>query len=567
MYSGMKINERRRREYHLKGYWGEKTLADYWTESVRRTPGKLAVADSRGGRLTYAEADAASDRVAAWLQSVGVRPGEFVSTQIPGWTEFTVCCIGCLKAGTVINPIPPSLRERELDHILNTCESRVLFVPAFFHKFDYLHLGRTLPATVPSLRHVVAVEKGETPDRPDEHITPFSQILCADLPPAEPVRADADDLAVVLFTSGTESYPKGVMLTHNTVYAAIRPFADVLGLTADDVMLMPAPVAHATGFHHGVVTPFLLGGTSVLLDRFSPDKALSLIERERCTYTMGAAPIIHDMFCQMGQQRYDLASLRFFLCGGAPAPWHIFEGALASGFKILSVYGSTESVPHAVSSPDAPVERLLGTDGRAVPHVDVRVVDADRNPVPPGVEGEEASRGPNVFVGYLGEPELTAQALDDEGWYYSGDLCRMDAEGYLRITGRKKDIIIRGGENISSVEVESILLRHPLIRDAAVVSMPDPRLGERSCAYVMLYDPAATLTLDDLRAFFAERNVAKYKDPERLEIVSSIPRNPSGKIRKFLLRKDIREKMAREGLLAPLADSCASIVVSGLPKE
>ncbi|CQL89022.1 short chain acyl-CoA synthetase [Salmonella enterica subsp. enterica serovar Typhimurium str. DT104] len=189
---------------------------------------------------------------------------------------------------------------------------------------------------------------------------------------------------------------------------------------------------------------------------------------------------------------------------------------------------------------------MMNTDGYAATGVEIKIVDEDRNTLPAGHEGEEASRGPNVFMGYLDEPELTARALDNEGWYYSGDLCRMDEDGYIKITGRKKDIIIRGGENISSREVEDILLQHPRIHDACVVAMPDERLGERSCAYVVLKPPHLSLTLEEVIAFFSRKRVAKYKYPERIVIVKNLPRTASGKVQKFLLRQDIIERLRQE---------------------
>jgi acyl-CoA synthetase len=221
------------------------------------------------------------------------------------------------------------------------------------------------------------------------------------------------------------------------------------------------------------------------------------------------------------KRQYDISSLRFFMCGGSPVPRHLVKEALQIGFKVMGVYGSTESVPHSASSFNDSPERIINTDGRALAGIEIKVVNEFRKEVPAGVQGEGASRGPNVFVGYLKEPELTARVLDDNGWYYSGDLCSMDEQGYIRINGRKKDIIIRGGENISSVEIENILLQHPKVKDAAVVGMPDERLGERTCAYVEVSVPGHELTLEEVIAFFSKMNVAKYKYPERIEVIAS----------------------------------------------
>ncbi len=536
MSLGIKISESRKREYREKGYWGDATLEDYWDMSVKSSPGKTAVVDLQGTNYSYSELDAAAGRVAAFLKKAGVEPGDFVSMQLPGWAEYTVIYVACLKVGAVVNPILPNLREKELSYILNKCESKVLFIPSKFRKFDYPAMMHSLASEVPSLKEVVIVEKE---NKVDEGIT-LNKIIkeCSPLPSRS--SRTADDVASVLFTSGTEGFPKGVMLTHNNIIASEKAYTATFNLTYLDTILMPAPVAHATGFHHGVTASFLIGAKSVLQDIFTPEKSLWLIEREKCTFGNLCTSFVYDIVSSAKKGQYDLSSLRFFMCGGSPVPRHLVKEALEVGFKVMGVYGSTESVPHTASSTDDPPERIVNTDGRALPGIENRVVDPFHREVPFGVEGEEASRGPNVFVGYLKEPELTSRVLDDDGWYYSGDLCTMDEAGYIRITGRKKDIIIRGGENISSVEIENILLQHPKVKDAAVVGMPDERLGERTCAYVVLSQPEQELTLDEVRSFFANMNVAKFKYPERIEVLETMPRNESGKIKKFILREKVR---------------------------
>lgn len=539
MSLGIKSIESRKQEYRQKGYWGDATLADYWKMAVLSSPEKVAVIDQQGTSYTYAELDDLAGRLAAYLKEVGVEPGDFVSFQLPGWAEYTVIYGACLKAGAVVNPILPNFRAEELSFVLNKCQSKVLFIPTEFRNFDYPGMVRTLMPKIPSLREVVMVEKDK---KANEGMT-LGRVIREFSPQAGNSIRSADDLAAVLFTSGTEGFPKGVMLTHNNIISSERAFAAALNVTYLDVMLMPAPVAHATGFHHGVTLPFIVGAKSVLLDIFNPDTSLELIERERITCSMGSTPFVYDILRSLQKKKYDISSLRFFLCGGAPIPRHMVKEALEAGFKVLGVYGATESVPHTAGRLDDPLERIISSDGVAVPNVEIKVVDEARQPVPVGVEGEEASRGPNVFVGYLKEPELTARVLDDEGWYYGSDLCTMDDDGYIRITGRKKDIIIRGGENISSNEIENIILQHPNVREAGVVAMPDQRLGERACVYLVLKNADQGLTMEEMTAFFEEKNVAKYKYPERLEIVESLPRTASGKIQKFMLRQDIKSKL------------------------
>lgn len=538
----IKLRECQEREYRREGYWGDSTLADYWNMSVLNEPEKVAVVDSHGSCYTYTELDEIAGRVATFLKEEGVLPGDVVSFQIPNWSEFTIIYVACLKVGAVANPICTSYRENELIYILNKCESKVIFIPAEFRKYQYPPMIRALAPKIPSLKKVVVVEKGkETYEEItlDKVISEHSSLKSSNM-------HSADGIAVVLITSGTEGVPKGVMLTHNNIIASERAFAAALNINYLDVMLMPAPAAHATGFHHGVTLSFMLGAKSVLQDIFTADTSLNLIESERCTCTMGATPFIYDILRALQKKKYDTSSLRFFLCGGASIPRKMVEDSLKVGIKVLGCYGSTESVPHTVVRPDDSIEKRINTEGRVMAGMEIRVVDESRRPVPPGVEGEEASRGPNVFMGYLKEPELTAKVLDDDGWYYSGDLCVMDDDGYVTITGRKKDIIIRGGENISSNEIENLLLQHPNVREVSVVGMPDERLGERACAYVVLEDADKGLTLEEIKEFLCKNNVSKCKYPERVEIAEDLPRTASGKVEKFLLRKDIKTKLEKE---------------------
>ncbi|WJV65465.1 medium-chain fatty-acid--CoA ligase [Pectobacteriaceae bacterium CE70] len=535
----IKFNAARRELYRQQGYWGDASLADYWHQAVKAAPEKNAVIDNQGASYTYAELDRAAGCLATYLLACGIQPGDRVAFQLPGWCEFTLIYLACLKTGAVSVPLLPAYRETELLWTLNKSQARVLFVPTKFKNTCPMEMITPLRCQLPYLEQVVVVDKLA----PALSATSLSQVL-QDYPPLEyPIKVHGDQLAAVLFTSGTEGVPKGVMLTHNNILASERAYCATLNLSWLDTILMPAPLAHATGFLHGVTAPFLIGARSVLLDIFNPVHCLTLLVREKCTCVMGATPFVYDLLCTVQQQHCDLSSLRFFLCGGTTIPKKITRDCLQVGIKLLSVYGATESSPHAVVKLDDPLSRVINTDGIAAPGVEIKVVSKDRSLVPRGEEGEEASRGPNVFMGYLDEPELTARSLDDDGWYYSGDLCRMDEEGYIKITGRKKDIIVRGGENISSREVEEILLEHPYVREAGIVAMPDERLGERSCAYVVLKEPSHKLTLEDVIAFFGRKRVAKYKYPEYLVVVDNLPRTASGKIKKYLLRQDIIQRL------------------------
>lgn len=536
------FNEQRRAAYRQQGLWGDASLADYWQQTARAMPDKIAVVDNHGASYTYSALDHAASCLANWMLAKGIESGDRIAFQLPGWCEFTVIYLACLKIGAVSVPLLPSWREAELVWVLNKCQAKMFFAPTLFKQTRPVDLILPLQNQLPQLQQLVGVDKLA----PATSALSLSQIIADNTPLTTAITVHGDELAAVLFTSGTEGLPKGVMLTHNNILASERAYCARLNLTWQDVFMMPAPLGHATGFLHGVTAPFLIGARSVLLDIFTPDACLALLEQQRCTCMLGATPFVYDLLNLLEKQPADLSALRFFLCGGTTIPKKVARECQQRGIKLLSVYGSTESSPHAVVNLDDPLSRFMHTDGYAAAGVEIKVVDDARKTLPPGCEGEEASRGPNVFMGYFDEPELTARALDEEGWYYSGDLCCMDEAGYIKITGRKKDIIVRGGENISSREVEDILLQHPKIHDACVVAMPDERLGERSCAYVVLKAPHHSLSLEEVVAFFSRKRVAKYKYPEHIVVIEKLPRTASGKIQKFLLRKDIMRRLTQD---------------------
>lgn len=536
------FNEQRRAAYRQQGLWGDASLADYWQQTARAMPDKIAVVDNHGASYTYSALDHAASCLANWMLAKGIESGDRIAFQLPGWCEFTVIYLACLKIGAVSVPLLPSWREAELVWVLNKCQAKMFFAPTLFKQTRPVDLILPLQNQLPQLQQIVGVDKLA----PATSSLSLSQIIADNTSLTTAITTHGDELAAVLFTSGTEGLPKGVMLTHNNILASERAYCARLNLTWQDVFMMPAPLGHATGFLHGVTAPFLIGARSVLLDIFTPDACLALLEQQRCTCMLGATPFVYDLLNVLEKQPADLSALRFFLCGGTTIPKKVARECQQRGIKLLSVYGSTESSPHAVVNLDDPLSRFMHTDGYAAAGVEIKVVDDARKTLPPGCEGEEASRGPNVFMGYFDEPELTARALDEEGWYYSGDLCRMDEAGYIKITGRKKDIIVRGGENINSREVEDILLQHPKIHDACVVAMSDERLGERSCAYVVLKAPHHSLSLEEVVAFFSRKRVAKYKYPEHIVVIEKLPRTTSGKIQKFLLRKDIMRRLTQD---------------------
>lgn len=541
-------DENRAKEYRRQGLWGDATLLDYWMISAKSFPDKKVVVDDQGTGWTYRELDELSDRLAGGLQSkYGFLEGDIASVQLPNWAEFTLILIACLKLGVVVNPLLTGFRESELTHRLSKCESRILFLPGMFRGCDHVALAEQVAEKVPSLKHIVLVDKHPESVGEAKSVSRLSDIIRDFKPIERYTRSEANDVAIVLFTSGTESVGKGVMLTHNNLVANMKGYISLTDLHCFDSMMMPVPLSHATGLMYGVLVPFMMGMTSVFLERYTMDRCLDMIERERCTVIEGPTVIAYDMMRRVEERTdVDISSLRFFYCGGSPVPRTLVRKALKRGIRVLGVYGSTESAPHCIVSPHFPEEKVLTTDGCQVTGTEIKVVDDQGNQVPPWVEGEELSRGPGVFMGYIREPEMTKDALDEDGWYHSGDLCIMDEDGFIRITGRKKDVIIRGGENISSVEIEGILMLHENVTEAAVVSYPDNRMGEKACAYVVLKEPEKGLTIKEMQAHMEANGIAKFKWPERIEFIQALPRTETGKIQKFKLRDDVREKLKEE---------------------
>jgi acyl-CoA synthetase len=532
-------------EYRRHGLWGDASLYDYWSLTVRSAPEREAVVDSRGTRWTYRQVESLASRLAGYLRESGLNAGDVVTVQLPNWAEFLVVNVACLKLGAVINPVLPQHRHAELSHRIGLCGSKVLVMATQFRSMDYRDLAAQLVREQPTLSTVVAIEnRGHVDDR----FTSFDQAVHHDPVTAQDCRPGrGSDVAAVLFTSGSEAKAKGVVLSHDNLLASERAFAYDLNIGHADRMFMPGPLGHATGFLHGMTMPYMVGATSVLLDVFCGPDARDMIEAERCTCAMGTTAVIRELFDACEESGHQLSSLRKLCSGGAPVPRTLLERALRFGVRLHSIYGSTESAPHTLTRSGDPDERVVGTDGRAVTGTEIMVVDPKtRRRLPPGVEGEEASRGPAVFLGYLGEPALTRKVLDSNGWYYSGDLAVLDEAGYLRITGRIKDVIVRGGENISAIEVEEIIREHPGVKDVAVVAMPHDRLGESACAYVIQPPGARRIELEELQEFFILRGIAKYKIPERIEFADSLPMTPTAKVRKADLRAHIAALVAAE---------------------
>lgn len=528
-------NPERSRLYYERGDWRRDTIPSLFAAAVAAAPDKIAVRDASGAAVTYRELDDRAGRLAAYLAGRGIAKGDIVTVCLPNWWQTVVAILAVMRLGAVVNPIPTTYGRADLDFVLKKCRSAAVFVAAKFRTADFTRALHEISPTIADEIAVIRVGSGDI----DIGMS-FEHALAAPAVASAAALA-SDDPVAVLFTSGTESKPKGAIHTHNTILFGERALSGVLGIGADDVAFMASPISHTTGFMHGVVMTLTLGGTLSLLDVFSGPAAVEQMRAHRCTWTMGATPFLADTAAVLEESGGRLPDLRYFLSGGAPIPEALVRRAQAVGLRVLSIYGATESPPHTVVRPEDPIENTWHTDGRPLPGIETRIAGTNGEELPVGEVGEEWSRGPNAFLGYLGEPELTRKDLDQDGWYRSGDLARALPDGSIRIVGRLKDIIVRGGQNISVREVEDYIAAHPAVRSVAVVGVPHERLGETGCAIVVT-KPGHAVTLAELTEFLVGRGVAKFKLPERLEVWPSLPTTPSGKIQKFIIRKALGEK-------------------------
>jgi cyclohexanecarboxylate-CoA ligase len=518
--------------YRRTGLWRGETLAQAFVATAARVPDRIAVVDG-ATRVSFAALAAGAWEIAAGLGALGVARGDVVAVQLPNWHETITAYLAIARLGAVIAPVLPIHRQRELGFIARASRARVLIAPGRHRDCDHRALAHELRPDLPALEHVVVVR-----DAPAHGEHAWDALARAGGAPVDP--GDAEAIALLLHTSGTTADPKGVLHSHETLLAEARSLESVHGLSADDTTLMPSPLAHVSGIVHAFLVPAVYGARAVLMERWDAGTALGLLAAERVTYMVGAPTFLRDLAHHPDLGRHDVSSFRLFSCGGADVdPTLVREAAARLGCVAKRVYGSSEFPTLTTTGPDDPPERRIDSDGRAIGAAELRIVDDDGEPVAPGGEGEVLARGPECFLGYA-DPSLNVEAFTPDGWLRTGDLGAVDAAGFLRITGRKKDIIIRKGENISAREIEDLLATHPSIAELAVVGVADARAGEIACAVIRLRPAAVPPTLPELTTYLLGLGLSKRKLPERLAIVDDFPRAPSGKIIKRKLRDSLR---------------------------
>ncbi|MBB5684825.1 AMP-binding protein [Sphingobium boeckii] len=527
--------------YDGTGVWRDRPFGDIARDRAMSRPEAIAFA---GAEIrTVADIVGDAEALAAGLLYIGLTEGDVVGFQLPNWEECAVINLAAAMAGLVVNPISPIYRDVEVQQMLADSGCRAVFLTSMHRRFDYsAMIGRIRPS-LPSLDHVIHVRE-DAPTSYDALIeVGRGRALGTPAPAAAAVK-------LLLYTSGTTGRAKAVLHSHNSTARFVDACTRHWSVSEGETILMPSPVTHITGYSFGLEMPFLSGTQTILMEAWDADEAIRLIDRHQVTGTISATPFLQELTRAARAAGNHLPSLRFFACGGAAVPPEIIRDANANmaaepGFR---VFGCSELPMITLDWRGADQgERAATTDGEPIDY-EVLVVDDSGAILPAGKEGEILARGPSMFIGYA-DPAQTSEVITPEGYFRTGDLGMLTTENALLISGRKKDLIIRGGENISAKEIEDVLHRCPGILEAAVVAMPHERLGEGVCAYVVTsldHTPTERAIID----FVIAQGLARQKTPERVVIVEALPRTITGKIRKDQLRSDAR---ALKAALAPMS--------------
>ncbi len=515
--------------YAGTGVWDERTIAEQATALAEADPGFVALIEG-DMQITRAQIVADAESLSAAMHARGLRPGDVIAFQVPNWREAMVINTAAAMSGLVVNPIVPIYRDHEVTLMLGDCGAKAFFVASTFRKYDFAAMAVRIRADLPALDHIFTVRG----DGPDDYAALVAE--GRDMAFSRP-RVDPLGVKMVLYTSGTTGRPKGVLHSHVSIARILKESGDYWGIAPGEATLMPSPVTHVSGYANGLEAPFICGTRTVLMESWNAEEALALIDRHQLVGTVAATPFLVELAGAARKAGNPLPSFRFFACGGAAVPNDLIPAANAAfaNCRAFRVFGASEVPLVTFGWPNA--ETLAATTDGAIVDYDVRIVDDEDRDCPDGQEGEILARGPGMMLGYADEAQ-SREAITTDGYFRTGDLGVRSPDGAITITGRKKDLIIRGGENISATEIEDVLHGHPQVREAAVVAMPHARLGEGVCAYILAQD--APPSAQDLAAHVAASGLAKQKIPERFEFREDFPRTASGKVRKDQLRADVK---------------------------
>lgn len=540
------------------GLWADETAYDVVSREATRRPDDPAVLTDHV-ELTYADVVERVDTLAAFLAERGVADRDQVSVQFPNWWQILGVHLATSAVGGRFLSLHHKWRTRETSHLLEKTETTVWMVPETYRGFDYLSFVEELGAELDSLETVVVFRDDASTDVDLPGVDVFNEadVFAGDWSSGRAALADrdsppVDDGAHVLVSSGTTSLPTPSLWSENNLHALGRQYRDTIAMTDEDVAGGLAPLGTgATGYVYPVLYPLMEGATSVIMEDWtSPEDGLELLVERGCTYGLAIPTQLTQMMKAETFEDHDYEALRVFSNGGAPLPRSTAETVEeVMDCKVHTFYGASEAgVPTMIDVEADPREKRVSTVGRVLPGEELRVVNQYDEDVDPGEEGEVVWRGANNTLGLLNSPEAEADDWFGDGWFRSGDAGVIDEEGYLRIVGRKSEMILRGGRNINPGEIENELLTHPAIREAAVAPMPDPEFGEKACAFVVLGSDES-LTFEEMIAHLKDRDLTVWKLPERLEVLSELPKSEGGKIKKPELTELVTDKLLAEGEL------------------
>ncbi|MBI4333754.1 MAG: AMP-binding protein [Chloroflexi bacterium] len=535
-------------EYTRKGYWTAGTLSTVCRSNARAFPDREALVDSRT-RLTWGQVDDCVDSLALGLIELGFRKDDLIVTQLPNFVELYLWRVASERAGLLWLPVLRSWRQKEMETLFRSVRPAGVAIPRTFRDFDHFAMINALQPATPGLKHILVV--GD--EVPAGGIS-VKEILRkkADKTRLPSLLRDREcastEFSLVLPTTGTTGYPRFVEHPICSRLNLGRAYVDIFGVTTGDIVAALTPASGGPNMAAYVAAP-LVGAKIVMEERFEPEEALRLIEREKVTIACAVPAQLAMMVQHPRLSRYDLRSVRLWHSGGAYLPYEIgLEVEEKMGGKVVQSLGAVDWGSTSTTPPEASRRVRLTTVGKPVPGTDLKVVDEAGRELPRGEVGEIMGRGAGCASGYFLDPQATCQAWTAGGWIRLGDLGKFDDEGNLMVMGRKKDIIIRGGQNIYPGEVENILAGHPAVSSAALAGYPDAVMGERVCAFVVVR-PGRRFTFEDMVAFLKANNIASYKLPERLELLEQMPLAGEQKIDKKALRQKLASKMATPDLI------------------
>jgi len=534
------------RKYVEQGYWPELTFGEVLDNTIRTYPGKEALVDEKS-RVSWLQLGIYVERIALKFLELGIKKGDTVIVQLPNWAEFVYLYLALCRIGAVAVMALPHHRHSEVKYLAQLTNSVALIIPSSYKSFDYIKMAEEIKEELPCLKYVITAG-GEG----SEGIPSLNEMMEERIEDKYPqgylkrFSPQPRDVAVILTTGGTTAEPKGVPRTHNDYLCNTRYFTQALGRTDESILLIPTPIAHNAALLCGVNISVLTGCKMVLITKTGPEDILNAFEQEKITTTVLVPTQAWALVNCPTLNRYKLDSLENIASGGQNVPPELVRAMMDKiGCKVINVFGMAEG-PCSCTRLEDPVDIVCNTVGRPIcPGDEFKIVDDDGKELPPEEEGELIARGPCIFRGYFKAHEENKKAFTPEGFHLTGDLGSFDKNGNLRITGRKKDMIIRGGENISPAEIEQLLLSHPRIENVAVIGMPDPKFGERVCAYIKL--KGGNISLEEVVSFLKDRKIASFKLPERIEIIEEFPLTNVGKVSKKELKMDITEKLRAEG--------------------